>query len=93
MIKVIIERHIADGMQTNYEQIAGQILQKSMQARGFITGEALKNTDDLNHRLVIATWRSIADWQQWTHSEERKEMMESIGPILEHEEKITIFEH
>lgn len=93
MIKVIIERHIADDLGDHYEKAARTTLQKAMQAHGFISGEALRNIDDHNHRIVIATYRSLNDWERWLFSEERKEMMEQIRPMLSRDEKFTILEH
>ncbi len=93
MIKVIIERHIADELGEHYEKAAKTTLQKAMQAHGFISGEALRNVNDENHRVVIATYRTVADWQRWLSSEERKEMMEQIRPMLDREEKFTLLEH
>ncbi len=93
MIRVIIERHIADDLAEHYEKAARETLQLAMQAHGFISGEALKNAYDPNHRVVIATYRTLQDWQRWSSSSERMEMMSAINPMLETEEKVTIYEH
>ena len=58
-----------------------------------ISGETLRNAHDPNHRLVIATYRTLQDWQRWASSAERQEMMATITPMLETEEKVSIFEH
>ncbi|UTW01717.1 antibiotic biosynthesis monooxygenase [Amphritea atlantica] len=93
MIRVLIERHIADDLAEHYEKAARNTLQMAMQAHGFISGESLKNSNDPNHRVVMATFRTIQDWQRWHSSEERKQIMEAIMPMLETEEKVTILEH
>ncbi len=92
MIRVIIERHIAHTLETTYEQAAKNTLQQAVSADGFISGESLINANDANHRLILSNWRSVQDWHQWFQSEERKEMMNILNPILETEEKITILE-
>ena len=93
MIRVLIERHIADDLAEHYEKAARNTLQVATQAHGFISGESLKNSNDPNHRVVMATFRTIQDWQRWHSSEERKQIMEAIMPMLETEEKVTILEH
>lgn len=93
MIRVLIERHIADDLAEHYENAARNTLQTAMQAHGFISGESLKNSYDPNHRIILATFRTLADWQRWHSSVERKEIMGAIMPMLESEEKITILEH
>jgi heme-degrading monooxygenase HmoA len=93
MIRVLIERHVAEDLIGHYEKAARDTLQLAMGAHGFISGEVLKNAYDPNHRLVVATYRTLQDWQRWASSPERKEMMEALGPMLETEEKVTIYEH
>lgn len=93
MIRVLIERQVATELEHHYDKIARKTLQKAMHVSGFISGEALHNTDNPNHRLILATYRSENDWLQWYHSEERREMMDQIAPMLETEEKITVFAH
>ncbi len=92
MIRVIIERHIADGLAEHYDKAARATLKEAMNAHGFISGEALHNSFDPNHRVVLATYRTVSDWQRWASSEERKEMMEAISPMLQTDEKITLLE-
>lgn len=93
MIKVIIERHIADDLGEHYDKAARATLQQAMQAHGFISGEALQNSYDSNHRVVIATYRTLQDWQRWHGSAERQAIMAQMMPMLEGEEKITVLEH
>ncbi|GAA0785923.1 antibiotic biosynthesis monooxygenase family protein [Marinobacterium sediminicola] len=93
MIRVLIERHVADELSKHYEQASRETLQKAMHFPGFISGEALHNTSDPNHRVILATYRSENDWLLWQASDERREMMDQINPMLETEEKITVFEH
>ncbi len=93
MIRVLIERHIADDLADHYEQAARATLAEAMQAHGFISGEALHNTQDPNHRVVLATYRTLQDWQRWARSAERQEAMAVINPMLVSEEKITLLEH
>lgn len=93
MIRVLIERKIADGLAEHYDKTARKTLQQAMHAHGFISGEALSNCSDSNHRLLIATFNSLLDWQHWASSQERKDMMSELSPMLEREEKVTIFEH
>ncbi len=93
MIKVLIERQIAEDLADHYQRTAKQTLQKAMDSHGFIAGESLKDANDPNHRIVIAAYNDLADWTYWYHSEARKEMMSMLRPLLLEDEKITILEH
>lgn len=92
MIRVIIERHIAPTLEGPYELVSKKTLQTAISASGFISGESLKDCYNPNKRIILSSWRSVQDWQRWHASEERKEMMLEMSPILETEEKITILE-
>lgn len=92
MIRVIIERFIAETLEPNYEDTAKEILQKAIRSDGFISGESLKDTQNPLHRFILCNWRSISDWQRWEHSHERKELMDKLNLMLEKEEKTTVLE-
>jgi antibiotic biosynthesis monooxygenase (ABM) superfamily enzyme len=93
MIRVLIERHIADELGPHYDKLSREILQRAMHTPGFISGEVMHNADDPNHRLVLATYRTLNDWERWYNSAERRDMLQTLGPLLESDEKITVFEH
>jgi heme-degrading monooxygenase HmoA len=92
MIRVIIERSIAESLEANYEDTAKQTLQKAISAPGFISGESLKDITNSRHRVILCNWRSIQDWQAWQQSQERKEMMNKLNLMLDKEEKITVLD-
>ena len=92
MIRVIIERHIAETLESPYEDRSRRILKNAISAPGFISGETLVDAFDPNHRLTLCNWRSIADWDRWYQSAERKELMNELSPLLDQDEKITVLE-
>lgn len=92
MIRVIIDRFIAESLEANYEVTAKETLQEAIQAPGFISGESLKDVFHERHRVVLCNWRSLQDWQRWLSSPERKKMMEQLNLMLETPEKVTVLE-
>ncbi|WP_421863908.1 antibiotic biosynthesis monooxygenase family protein [Motiliproteus sp.] len=93
MIKVMIERFIAEDLADHYQQRASSTLQTAMSTPGFISGESLKSVSNPNHRIIFANYRNLQDWENWYHSEARKEIMEQLKPMLLEDEKITIMTH
>ena len=93
MIKVMIERRIAEDLEGLYQQRASSTLQTAMSSDGFLSGESLQDANDPNHRIIFANYRSLLDWQRWYQSPERKAIMEQLQPMLLEDEKITILEH
>lgn len=90
MIRVLIERHIAETLESAYEERSRKILQRAVAAPGFISGETLVDARDPNHRFTLANWRSTADWERWYHSAERRGQLVEIAPMLDQDERITI---
>ena len=90
MIRVLIERHIAESLESAYEERSRKILQNAVSAPGFVSGETLVNAHDPNHRITLANWRSEADLDRWYHSEERQELLSDVKPMMDQDEKITI---
>lgn len=93
MIRVLIERHIAESLEQAYEERSRKVLQRAISAPGFVSGETLVDSADPNHRLTLSNWRSESDWQQWLLSEERKELMDELIPLMDRDEKITVLQH
>lgn len=93
MIHVLIERQIAEGMLSTYEQLLKTALQRTFVVHGFISGEAYHDVDNEHHRFLICKWRSIQDWQRWSHSQERKDLLAAMTPILATEERVVILQN
>ena len=93
MIRVLIERHVAKSLESAYEERSRRVLQQAVNAPGFISGESLVDSRDPNHRFALANWRSEAHWQRWLKSEERKNLMAELIPMMDREEVITILKH
>jgi len=93
MIRVLIERHIAETLESAYEDRARKVLQQAVSAPGFISGETLVDCRDPNHRMTLANWRSEADWDRWYRSPERRELMPELTPMMDRYEAITVLQH
>jgi len=90
MIKVIIERQVAEGLESHYEKAVSELLSVMTSAPGYISGESLVNAKQSNHYVVIAKWTAESAWSQWFHSNDRKRLMTAIAPFLQTDEKCTL---
>lgn len=90
MIRVLIERHIAESLEAAYEERSRKVLQRAVAAPGFISGETLVDSNDPNHRITLANWRSEADWNRWYLSDDRRELMAELIPMMDTNEAITV---
>lgn len=90
MIRVLIERHIAETLEKAYEERSRSVLRQAIGASGFVSGETLVNADDPNHRLTLCNWRSVSDWERWYQSPVRRQLLNELKPMMDQDERITI---
>ncbi len=92
MIKVIIERGVAEGLEVPYEKAIGELLNVMTHARGYISGESLVDVRRPNHYIVIARWTDRSCWDEWFYSEDRKQLLTAIAPFLQTDEKFSVLQ-
>lgn len=92
MIKVIIERNIAEGLEPNYQDMIRSTLKAALDAPGYISSESLTDVNKPSHKFIIIRWSTLAAWDMWFSSESRKEAIATITPLLQEPEKITVLE-
>ncbi|WP_042149835.1 MULTISPECIES: antibiotic biosynthesis monooxygenase [unclassified Pseudoalteromonas] len=92
MIKVIIERIIADDMESTYEAQLKNTLTAVMGAKGFISGTSYVDINNKNKRTIITDWQNIECWKRWHKSEVRSEANSQIRLMLAQEEVVTTLE-
>ena len=90
MIRVLIERHIAEGMAEKFQLALRNMRLQATHREGYISGESLHDAADPHHYFVISTWNSPSAWHAWENSDARRGVMAAIGPMLEEPEKITV---
>jgi heme-degrading monooxygenase HmoA len=90
MIRVIIEREIAEGLEEFYESEIANLLGAMAGARGYLSGESLVDIQRPNHYVVVTRWTDEAAWNRWYISGERQRLLDAIRPFLLGDEKFTL---
>jgi heme-degrading monooxygenase HmoA len=90
MIRVIIEREIAEGLEEFYQQAIVDMLGLLALSPGYLSGESLVDIHQPNRYVVITRWANEEAWNRWFHSARRQEMMDRINPFLLTDEKFTL---
>jgi heme-degrading monooxygenase HmoA len=90
MIRVIIEREVAEGLEEFYESAIANLLGVMSNAVGYLSGESLVDIHRPNHYVVITRWVDDAAWNRWYGSSKRQELLDAIRPFLLKEEKFTL---
>jgi heme-degrading monooxygenase HmoA len=91
-VKVIIERRVTKGMDTDLANLMRDLRAKAMFAKGYISGETLRSHEDPSLYVTISTWKSYEDWKAWVESPERKEMQSKIDTVLDTAAEHRIFD-
>jgi len=91
-VKVIIERRVPKGKDTDLANLMRDLRAKAMFARGYISGETLRAHDDPTLYVVISTWKSLEDWKAWEASPERKAIQAKIDIVLAQSAQNRIFD-
>ena len=91
MIRVIIEREIAEGLEEYYEAAVVNLLGVLSSAPGYLSGDSLVDMHRPNHYMVVTRWVNADAWDRWYVSSERQRLLDAIRPfLLNNEEKITM---
>ncbi len=93
MIKVIIDRMIAEGLEQHYDQSLRETVPLIENTPGFLGSETLRNIENSNHRITVSLWDNLHCWSLWANSENRRRLNNHINPLLKQEEQITILTH
>ncbi|MBC2711353.1 MAG: antibiotic biosynthesis monooxygenase [Desulfosarcina sp.] len=70
--KIIIKRRFVKENIPQIISLMKKIRAIAMNQPGYISGETLMQSEFPENMAVICTWQSMADWNGWKSSEERK---------------------
>jgi heme-degrading monooxygenase HmoA len=92
MIRVVIERWLAEGGEETIGRIMRDLRREAIHSPGYVTGETLRDVADPRHFLILSTWRTREEWEAWAASRARQEIEDQIRLLLTEPEKITVWE-
>jgi len=92
-VKILIYRKVRPGKEKELSDAVRNLRSKAIHAEGYISGETLRSIEDPSVHLVMSTWKSIEDWNNWLDTPERKAFQQKIDAILEEPTKITPYEY
>lgn len=92
-IRILIRRSIPRDKAKDIVPLFKQLRILAMNQPGYISGETLKKLDSPDEFLVISTWQSSQDWEQWQLSGERSEIQAKIDALLGGKTEYEIFHY
>ncbi len=91
MVRVIIERYIKQGKESELENLLLEMRSKALSQPGYISGETLTAINDPSNRLVISTWSSNEYWKAWEDNPQRQQIASKIEALLVYPSKTTVY--
>jgi heme oxygenase (mycobilin-producing) len=81
-VKILIKRRVPVTTAKEIIVLFRQMRILATAQQGYISGETLRSMDDPEEFLVISTWNSVQDWENWLKSKERREVQARIDLVL-----------
>jgi heme oxygenase (mycobilin-producing) len=81
-VKILITRTVPQEKAREMLNLFKKMRSLATEQEGYISGETLKSSDRPDVYLVISTWASASDWENWLKSKKRQEIQGKIDALL-----------
>ncbi len=92
-IKVLIKRIVPQEKSREMLNLFKEMRSLATGQDGYVSGETLKSSDRMDVYLVISTWASANDWENWLKNRERQEIQGKIDDLLGGKTSYEIFQY
>lgn len=90
-VKILISRNVSKDQIAAAKPFMAELHALAWRSKGYISGEALINMDNPEERIVISSWQSVENWENFKNLEECKQLHYKIDQILGKESKYTVY--
>jgi len=91
-VKIFIKRSVSATKVPELAVLLKRMKSVTLMQPGYISGQTLKRLDKTDKCMVISTWRSIEDWNDWIKNEKRLTIQSEIDELLGEETEYEIYE-
>ena len=92
-VKIVIKRIVPRGRELELLPLVKELRILTIRQNGYISGETLRRIDKPGETVVVSTWESVEDWNQWVQSPARTAIQEKIDTLLGKETTYEIYSH
>ena len=92
-VKVLIKRHVPESEVTKVTDLLKRLRSFTLAQPGYVYGETLSRLDDPDEYMVISTWRSAEDWNNWMKNPQRIAVQEEIDLLLGKPTEYAMYAH
>jgi heme-degrading monooxygenase HmoA len=90
-VKIFIKRKMAESHVLELTELLKKLRAMTLEQPGYISGESLRRIDNPGESMVISTWRSVEDWNNWVNNEKRLAVQNEIDQLLGEETEYAIY--
>lgn len=91
-VKIFIKRKVTGKENIELSLLLQKLRGLTLNQPGYISGETLRRIDRNDEWMVISTWRSIEDWNNWVNNDRRRVVQSEIDALLGTETEYAIYE-
>ena len=91
-IKVLITRRFKDAYIHEAHYHNAEIRALATVQPGYVSGKTIINIDNPNEMIIVSTWESRKDWDNWYKKEVRQDYYKKLRLALEAAEEISFFQ-
>jgi heme-degrading monooxygenase HmoA len=91
-VKIFIKRSVTDTKVAELTVLLKRLRSITLMQPGYISGQTLKRLDKPQECMVVSSWRSIEDWNDWVNNEKRISIQTEIDGLLGDETKYAVYE-
>lgn len=91
-VTILIKRTVTVSSTNELTILLNRMRSVTLMQPGYISGQTLKRLDKTDECMVISTWRSIEDWNDWIKNDKRKAIQKEIDELLGAETEYEIYE-
>lgn len=81
-VKIFIKRKVQDRSVVELTMLLKKMRSLTLEQPGYISGETLNRIDKKDECMVVSTWRSVEDWNNWVNNPKRIEVQTQIDKLL-----------
>lgn len=92
-VKIFIKRSVPPEKAAILIPLFQQLRTLAMNQPGYISGETLQRIDTTGEYIVISSWQSVDNWQQWATSRARIQLQNRIDAVLSEKTEYEIYQY
>jgi len=81
-VKIFIKRKVQDKNVVELTMLLKRLRSLTLEQPGYVSGETLNRIDKKDECMVVSTWRSVEDWNNWVNNPKRIEVQTQIDKLL-----------